>query len=61
MPEAISPDTGQHPCILADKILKVVGDADSSTARVALQIASLLLAHRDVAEAEFLRNTLTSP
>ena len=44
------------PCELAQEILKVVGDADDSTARIALKIADLLLMHRKDAEIDFIRD-----
>ena len=50
----------QHPSALAELVLKTLGDADDSTARVALEIAKLLLAHRKVAEIEFLNEVSTS-
>jgi hypothetical protein len=50
-----------HPCKLADEILKIVGDTDDSTARVALEIASLLLRHRQIAQAEFLNGISPPP
>jgi hypothetical protein len=46
--------TGQHPCKLAEDVLKVIGDADDGTARIALEIAAALLRHRKIAEMEFL-------
>jgi hypothetical protein len=52
--------TGQeHPLALAEKIVKIAGDADENTARVALEIARLLLAHREAEKVKFLSETLT--
>jgi hypothetical protein len=50
--------TGQHPQALADKIVSVVGDADSNTAYTAIKIAELLLIHRDHSLLEFERTNL---
>ena len=47
------------PQSLAEEVLKVVGDADSDTARTALDIASLLLGHRDRACIEFEKQCIT--
>jgi hypothetical protein len=44
------------PIQLAEEVIKVVGDADSGTARTALEIARLLLLHREEAAQEFERN-----
>ena len=35
-----------HPSQLAEEIVKLVGDADDSTARAAIEIAQILLRHR---------------
>jgi len=43
------------PVQLAEEVVKVVGDADSSTALTALQIARLLILHRDDAMIDFER------
>jgi hypothetical protein len=42
-----------HPVQLAEEIMKLVGDADDSTANAALEIARVLLYHRKQAEIEF--------
>jgi ABC-type microcin C transport system duplicated ATPase subunit YejF len=57
------PDTSRDkatmtPIQLAEEIIKVVGDADSGTALTALQIARLLLLHRDDSASEFQRQCL---
>lgn len=44
---------------LADEIVRLLGDADSSTAQTALGITRLLLLHRDEAEIEFHRHCVT--
>jgi hypothetical protein len=41
---------------LAEEIVKIVGDADLSTAQTALAIARLLLIHREEAAIEFDRS-----
>jgi hypothetical protein len=50
--------TGQResmaPVQLAEEIVRVVGDADDSTARAALDIAGILLQHRKESEIAFL-------
>jgi hypothetical protein len=43
------------PIQMAEEIIKVVGDADSHTAHTALQIARLLILHRDDTRIEFER------
>lgn len=43
------------PVQLAEEIVKIVGDFDDNTAHIALQIARLLLEHRQLAELEFRR------
>ena len=50
----------QHPCRLAEEIVKLVGDADDCTARIALEIAEALLRHRKIAEMEFLATSSAS-
>lgn len=49
--------TGQHPCKLAEEILKLMDDADTLTASIALEIAEALLRHRRAAETQFLNET----
>jgi hypothetical protein len=41
------------PTHLAEEVLKIVGDADASTALTALQIARLLILHREEAADNF--------
>lgn len=41
------------PVQLAEEIVKLVGDADSSTAQTALAIARLLLIHREESAIDF--------
>jgi hypothetical protein len=41
------------PTQLAEEIFKVVGDTDSDTAKTALEIARLLLIHRELARITF--------
>ena len=38
---------------LADKVVEALGDADSNTAHTALEIAKLLLIHRESAARQF--------
>ena len=47
------------PTQLADEIFKVVSDTDSNTATTALDIAKLLLAHRELALIHFQNKVLT--
>jgi|HubBroStandDraft_6_1064221.scaffolds.fasta_scaffold75983_3 hypothetical protein len=49
------------PIQLAEEIVKVVGDADSGTALTALQIARLLILHREDAALEFERSCVNDP
>ncbi|MGH9544687.1 MAG: hypothetical protein ACRD23_05675 [Terriglobales bacterium] len=55
--------TGQResmtPVQLAEEVIKVVGDAEESTAHSALQIAEILLKHRKSAEIEFQRRCIS--
>jgi len=53
--------TGQHPQKLADEVIGVLRDADSNTAHTALEIAKLLLRHRDHAQLDFDRELLSGP
>jgi hypothetical protein len=41
------------PTQLAEEIFKVVGDTDNNTAYFALDMARLILAHREAAQREF--------
>jgi hypothetical protein len=43
------------PTQLAEEIFKVVGDTDNNTAYFALDIARIILAHREAAQREFER------
>lgn len=47
------------PVQLAEEIVKVVGDADSSTALTALDIARLLIVHREEAAIKFERDCVS--
>ena len=46
-----------HPTQLAEEIMKLVGDADDSTARAALEMAGILLRHRREAEIDFVNDS----
>lgn len=51
--DAVEPNMIPTPVQLAEQIVRLVGDVDDNTARVALEIAKLLLIHRKSAEIEF--------
>jgi hypothetical protein len=52
--------TGQRPQKLADEVIKALRDADSNTAHTALEIAQLLLRHRDHAQLDYDREMLSA-
>jgi len=45
-----------NPTQLAEEVMKVVGDVDSNTAHTALEIAKLLLIHRETAARQFVND-----
>ena len=50
-----------NPSELALKIMSVITDYDMNTAMTALEIAKLLLKHRDIAELDFTNKSISGP
>jgi hypothetical protein len=50
-----------NPSELALKIMAVITDYDMNTAMTALEIAKLLLKHRDIAELDFTNKSISGP